>query len=201
MEKMTVRELMRTIDEFPNISSQATFMEAVEALEKADQEFKSGKAPERILIVYGETGKILGKLSPIDVVKGLEPKYLNIEIPKSTPYYGMVQRSLESMKEVYRLWYTPLGELWKKARSVKIHEFIKLPTPDHMVNVDDKIDAAFHLFVVFRHGSLFVQDRHEIVGLIRFSDVYKKIRETMRACPLTALTHRDNNKYDCINNY
>ena len=33
MEKMKVRELMRPIDEFPCISSQATPMEAVEALE------------------------------------------------------------------------------------------------------------------------------------------------------------------------
>ena len=41
MEKMKVEELMRSIDEFPRISSQATFMEAVEALEKADLEFKA----------------------------------------------------------------------------------------------------------------------------------------------------------------
>lgn len=45
MEKMMVSELMRPIDEFPSISSQATFLEAVETLEKADQEFKSGKSP------------------------------------------------------------------------------------------------------------------------------------------------------------
>lgn len=42
MERMKVRELMRPIDEFPRIYSQAAFMEAVEALEKADQAFKSG---------------------------------------------------------------------------------------------------------------------------------------------------------------
>ena len=46
MEKMKVRELMRPIDEFPIISSQATFIEAVEALEKANQKFKSKADPE-----------------------------------------------------------------------------------------------------------------------------------------------------------
>lgn len=35
MEKMKVKDLMRPVDEFPRISSQATFMEAVEALETA----------------------------------------------------------------------------------------------------------------------------------------------------------------------
>ena len=184
MEKMNVRELMRSIDEFPSISSQATFLEAMEALEKADQECKSGKASQRILLVYDVTGKIVGKMSPMDVVQGLEPNYLNIDIPKDTHYYRLTQRTFESMKKQFRLWYKPLGELCKKANGIKICDFIKMPTPDHMVKTDDKMDEAFHLFVVGRHDSLFVQDGQDIVGLIRFSDVYKKIREILRACPL-----------------
>ena len=182
---MNVKELMRSIDEFPHISSQATFMEAVEALEKADQEFKSGQAPQRILLVYDVMEKIVGKMSPMDVVQGLEPNYPKIDLPKSTPYYRLVQMSMESMKKDFRLWHKPLGELCKKAYDIKIHDFIKMPTPDHVVKADDKMDAAFHLFVIGRHDSLFVQDGEEIVGLIRFSDVYKKIKETMRACPLS----------------
>lgn len=175
MEKMKVRALMRPIDEFPRISSQATFIEAVEALETADREFKSGKAPERILLVYDVTGNIVGKLSPMDVVQGLEPNYFNIDDLKATPYYQLI-----------RMWHRPLGELCEKAHSVKIHNFIKMPTPDHMVNVDDKMDNAFHLFVVNRHDSLFVKNGQDIVGLVRFSDVYKKIKETMTACPVPA---------------
>lgn len=118
----------------------------------------------------------------MDVVQGLEPKYLNIDIPESTPYYRLTRMSLESMKKQLRLWHKPLGELCKKAYGIKISDFIKMPTPDHMVKTDDKMDDAFHLFVVGRHDSLFVQDREDIVGLIRFSDVYKKIRETIRTC-------------------
>jgi predicted transcriptional regulator len=184
MEEMKVRELMRPLDEFPQISSQATFMEAVETLEKVDQEFQSGKAPQRILLVYDATNKIVGKMSPMDVVQGLEPKYLNIDIPKSKSYSQLMQTVHESTEKELRLWHDPLKELCKKVYNVKIHEFIKMPTPDHMVRIDDKMYEAFHLFVVERHDSLFVQDGQDIVGLIRFSDVYKKIREAMKACPL-----------------
>lgn len=169
---MKVRELMRPTDEFPRISNQATFMEAVAALEKADLEFKSGKAPERILLVYDGAGNIVGKLSPMDVVQGLEPNYANIDDLKATPYYQLI-----------RMWHRPLGELCKKAYSVKIHTFIKMPTSDHIVKADDKMDSAFHLFIVNRHDSLFVQDGSYLVGLIRFSDVYKKIREIITSCP------------------
>ncbi|MDD5205328.1 MAG: hypothetical protein PHS17_07900 [Desulfobacterales bacterium] len=186
MEKMKVRLLMRSIDEFPRISNQATFMDAVVALEKSDQEFKSGKTPERILLVYNGRSKIVGKLSPMDVVQGLEPNYFNIEKLKSIPHYRLVQTSLEAMKKEFRLWHKPLAELCKKAYRIKIHDFVKMPTLDHVVKADDRMDAAFHLFVLGRHGSLFVQDEQEIVGLILFSDVYKKIKETMKACPLPA---------------
>jgi len=184
MEKMKVRELMRPVEEFPRISSQATFMEAVDALEKAQKVFSSGKASQRILLVYDEADQIVGKLSPMDVVQGLEPNYDRIDDLKNISHYRLAASTLESMKEQFRLWQRPLSELCKKAYNVKIQNFIKLPSPDHMVNGDDKMDNAFHLFVVGRHDSLFVKDGEKIVGLIRFSDVYSKIAQTMRECPI-----------------
>jgi hypothetical protein len=184
MEKMKVRELMRPVKEFPRISNQATFMEAVEALEKAQQAFTSGKAPQRILLIYDEAGRIVGKLSPMDVVQGLEPSYDRIDSLKGISRYRLADSTLERIKEEFRLWQRPLAELCTKAHDVKIENFIKLPSADHMVKVDDKMDKAFHLFVVGRHDSLFVKEGGEVAGLIRFSDVYGKIAQTMRECPV-----------------
>lgn len=184
MEKMKVSDLMRSVKEFPRISNQATFIEAVEALEKAQQAFSSGKAAQRILLVYDAAGKIVGKLSPMDLVQGLEPNYDRIDSLKNESRYRLGQEILERMKEEFRLWQRPLAELCTKAHGAKIENFIKLPSPDHMVNVEDKMDKAFHLFVVGRHDSLFVKEGEEVVGLIRFSEVYKKIAQTMRECPV-----------------
>lgn len=184
MEKMSIRELMRPLDEFAGISSKATFMEAVEALEKADVEFKAGKALQRILLVHDASGKVIGKMSPMDVVQGLEPDYLNVDMPKSTSFYRLMQTVQESAKKELRLWQDPLKELCNKAYAVTIQDFIKMPTPDHMVKIDDKIEEALHLFVVERHDSLFVQDGESTAGLILFLDVYKRIKDAMKACPL-----------------
>ena len=159
-------------------------MEAVDALERAQQAFKSGKASQRILLVYDEADRIVGKLSPMDVVQGLEPNYDRIDDLKSLSHYRLAKSTLESMKEQFRLWQRPLSELCTKAYKVKIENFIKMPSPDHMVKADDKMDNAFHLFVVGRHDSLFVKDGEKIVGLLRFSDVYGKIAQTMRECPI-----------------
>jgi len=182
---MKISELMRPIDTFPAIPSDSTFLDGVMALESADEQFKSGNAPERILLVHDMKGKVIGKISPMDIVQGLEPKYDDIDHFKSNQYSQMIRSSLLAMKDEFRLWHRPLGELCEKANSIKIHNFIKMPTPDHMVMIDDNVDIAFHLFVVRRHGSLFVKDGQNIVGLILFSDIYKKIRETMKSCPVS----------------
>lgn len=183
MEKMKVRELMRPVEDFPRISSQVTLLEAIGALEEAQDRFLSGKAEQRIMLVYDGKGQIVGKLSPMDVVQGLEPNYEGVDSLATLPRYRLAQSVLESMKEELRLWLKPLSELCAKANRLKIEKFIKLPTPDHMVNADDSMDKAFHLFVIGRHDSLFVKDGDRIVGLIRFSDVYKRIVKTMRECP------------------
>ncbi len=184
MERMKVRELMRPIDEFPRISSGATFMEAVESLDSADLAFRAGNAPERIVLVSDERGRIVGKLSPIDVVKALEPNFNYINTLKIGFHRHLVQASLDSMKELYRVWHNPLLDLWQRANSIRIRDFIKRPQPAQMVHADDTMDNAFHRFVEGRYGSLFVRDGGEIVGLIRFSDVYGKIKEAMRLAPI-----------------
>ena len=68
-------------------------------MEKADQEYKFGKAPQRILLAYDATGKIVGKMSLMDVVQGLEPNYPDIDIPKSTSVSRLRQRVHKSAKK------------------------------------------------------------------------------------------------------
>ncbi|HDR16799.1 MAG TPA: CBS domain-containing protein [Desulfobacteraceae bacterium] len=184
MENMEIHDLMRPVEEFPRISSQLTFFQALEALEKAQDEFLSGKAAQRILLVYDKDDKIVGKLSPMDLVQGLEPNYDRIESLKDQSRYRLNEETLERMKEQFQLWHTPFSELCKKADGVKIENFIKMPSPDHMVNSEDKMAKAFHLFVVGRHDSLFVREEDRIVGLILFSDVYRQLAQAMKQCPM-----------------
>lgn len=185
MEQMQVRALMRPVEDFDRISSRASLLEAVEALERAQEEFLSGRAKQNILLVEDRGGRILGKISPMDVMQGLEPSYSEIDDLKSGMHHGLTSSMLESMKARLRLWEKPLAELCRKACSVHIERFVCLPKPDHTVKADDTMDKALHLFVVGRHDSLFVREGEKIVGLVRFSDVYRKIAQAMKECPLT----------------
>lgn len=78
-----------------------------------------------------------------------------------------------SLKDRYRL-----GDIL--GRSAAMQAFY-LSSEIHL----KKNRAAFHLFVVRRHGSLFVKDGQNILGLILFSDVYKRERLVNALTPLT----------------
>lgn len=182
MENMKIRDLMRPIEEFPRIAGEATFFEAVDALEEAERQYRAGKALQRILLVYDEAGNVVGKITPMDVLQGLEPNYESFDALKSLPRYRPPSSTVEFMKKSLRFWQKPLAHLCRKAASLQIRNFMKKPSADYAVQPDDGLDTAFHRFVVGRHDSLFVTDNDVIVGLLRFSDVYRKIVETLRGC-------------------
>ncbi|WP_045222332.1 CBS domain-containing protein [Desulfonatronum thioautotrophicum] len=183
MQEMTIRNLMRPTEDFPRIPIQATFSEAMEALRRAQEAFLEGRQKQRILLVEDPNGVVLGKLSPMDLVRGLEPRYDKIDSIQEQIQYG-VPHLFQSMKDDFRLWHEPLADMCRKAREINIETFLNKPDPDHTVAIDDELDKAFHLFVTTRHDSLYVMDGERIIGLLRFSDVYKAICEVATSCAL-----------------
>ncbi|MGM0665639.1 MAG: CBS domain-containing protein, partial [Thermodesulfobacteriota bacterium] len=125
MEKMKVRELMVPVDHFMRISSESSFYEALLALEDAQKQFLAGEGRQRIVLVEDKDGNIVGKISPIDMIRGLE-NYDLVEVEKAISRFGLeyVKKPIE---DEYRLWQTPFKDLCRKAASVKIKDFIKIP--------------------------------------------------------------------------
>jgi hypothetical protein len=184
MEKMKVRELMVPIDRFPKISHEDAFYDALLKLEDSQEKYLKGEKEQRILLVEDENGQVMGKISPIDLLRGLEPNYDKAEVREDLTRFGLGY-TLKSMREQYRLWQTPFGDLCRKARDVKIKDFLTTASiEEQSVNINDSLVKAFDWFVIGRHDSLFVFDGQELVGILRFSDVYKKISITMKECGL-----------------
>jgi len=181
MEKMNVRDLMILKERFPRIADSATFYEALMALESAQEKYLAGEAEQRILLVEDAEGKIMGKLSPIDLLRGLETNYNRMDTQKILSRFGL-DYIWKSMQEDYGLWGNPFDDLCRKAAGLRIRDFIK-PLPEgQCVRVDETLVKCFHLFVMNRHDALFVLEGDEIVGLVRFSDVYRKASRMMKEC-------------------
>jgi hypothetical protein len=186
MENLTVRDLMVPADKFPKISERASFYEALVALETAQEKYLSGKSEQRILLVENEARKIMGKLSPIDLLRGLEANYNRVDAEKTLTRFGL-SHIWKSIQEDYHLWESPFKDLCRKAEEVKVKDFIKSPSEGQIVGLTDSMAKCFHLFVMNRHDALFVVEGDQIVGLLRFSDVYKKVSGVMNACHLEAM--------------
>ncbi|GAB6096341.1 hypothetical protein JCM14469_25940 [Desulfatiferula olefinivorans] len=181
METLHVRDLMVPAERFNTISHRAKFYDALTAMEKAQEQYLAGQCDQRILLVVDDEGRILGKLSPIDLLRGLETNYNRVDVEKTLSRFG--QYSVwKSIQEDYNLWESPFRNLCRKAVAVHIGDFLKEPPEGQIVHPDDSITKCFHLFVMNRHDSLFVVDDHRIIGLLRFSDVYRNISAAMKAC-------------------
>jgi len=182
MEKMKVKDIMIAADQFPKISENASFYEAVFELERVQKRYLSGESAQRILLVKNEAGKITGKLSPIDLFRGLETNYDRVDVEESLRRFGL-QYVWKSMQDDYSLWENPFKDLCRKTANVKIRDFINTPpSKGQCVAPDDALAKCFHLFVMNRHDALFVVHRDEIIGLLRFSDVYRRASQTMKEC-------------------
>ncbi len=175
-----VRNFMKPTNKFPMIPDTATFAAAVLALEKAQDDYMTGKRECRTLLVYDQNDKIVGKLTPIDVVRGLEPQYESVMSPDVHPFMRNVQHVLDTMRERAVLWSKPIDDLCASAQNVRIKDFIQAPLPSQIVQAEESLNLALHHFVAARHDTLFVLDGKKLVGMLRFSDVYREIARRLK---------------------
>ncbi|MBM9604671.1 CBS domain-containing protein [Desulfopila inferna] len=181
MENVKVRELMIPMDQFPRISSKASLHEALSTLEKVQEAFLTEGAQQRILLVENTSGKVIGKISPIDIFRGLETKYTEVNYEENLRKFGLTY-VWDSMQEDYNLWHSPFEDLCRKAGQVHVKDFVNVPSNGQLVNTENKLSKCFHLFVINRHDALFVKEDEEFVGMLLFADVFSKVSQAIKTC-------------------
>ena len=141
----------------------------------------SGESQQRILLVENGKKQVIGKISPIDLFKGLERKYNKVNLEETLDKFGL-KYIWSTMQKEYDLWESPFKDLCRKAADVHVKDFVKIPNEGQTVDAKDTLSKCFHLFVVNRHDTLFVMEKNEFIGMLRFSDVYRKVVQTMKEC-------------------
>jgi CBS domain-containing protein len=179
---------MIPLKEYASIHQDANLFEAVLALEKAQKEHSRPDAryPHRAILVYDDKGKVVGKLSQLDILRGLEPKYRSAASGKDGRIMasGFSQEFLRSMVQQFALWDKPLSDICKKATKMKARNCMYIPEEGEYVKADDTLDVAIHQLVMGHHQSLLVTRGVDIVGILRVADVFSQIVEAMKECNL-----------------
>ncbi|MBC8439994.1 MAG: CBS domain-containing protein [Deltaproteobacteria bacterium] len=181
MKTILVKDLMVPLSEYATVDEDATLSEALDALEKAQEQFDKTKYRHRaILVCEKKSNKVVGKISQLDVIRSLEPKYDLFMEEKAFPqtgmsHFGFSPKFMQGILDQYQLWYDPLKDICGKAGTQKVTEIMHTPTAGEYVKETANLGEAIHLIIMGHHQSLLVTKKEEIVGILRLTDIFKEI--------------------------
>lgn len=182
MEALTVRNVMVPLSRYATVSEDATLGEAVKALKKAQQEFDQTRDKHRAILVTDKDNNIVGKLSQLDVIRALEPKYIKLDDRKELSKFGFSKDYMKAILKEHQLWEKSLDNICEKAATLIVKTIMYTPTEGEYVREDTLIEEAIHQLIMGRHQSLLVKGGKDIVGILRLTDVFREIANRISAC-------------------
>lgn len=184
MKSYMVKDLMVPLSEYATVTEDATLYEAVLALEEAQEQFedKHTRYRHRAVLILDKNDHVVGKLSQLDVLRALEPKYQQMIQGKGLQRFGFAKEFEKSILEKFRLFANPLDDICRKAGEKSVTEFMYTPTEGEFVSEDATLDLAIHQLIIGRHQSLLVTREKEIVGVLRLTDVFAAVFHKMKEC-------------------
>jgi len=185
MKEILVKDLMVPLEEYATIQEDATLYDAVLALENAQADWEKFHKTylHRAVLVYDKNQNIVGKLSQLDLLKSLEPKYSQAASESGRIMTsGFSQNFLRSLIKQFSLWDKPLSDICKKAAQLHVKDCMYIPEEGEFVDAEDTLDIAINQLVLGRHQSLLVMKERKIVGILRLTDVFKEVCNTIKAC-------------------
>lgn len=190
MKTRSVKEMMVPLAEYATVPETATLLDAVKALRKAQAAFDQQPHRHRAILVIDEANYIVGKMSQHDVIEALEPNYKELRNQTkegSIHRLGLSEAFLKKSLEQYHLWEKALEGLCRKAADLKVKKIMYSPEKGEFVKESATMDEAIHRLIIGRHHSLLVtsdRDPSEIVGILRLSDVFEFVSDSMLECEL-----------------
>ncbi len=182
LESYVVKDLMVPLSEYATVPDTATLYEAVSALEKAQEEYDHSKYQHRAILVYDKNNQIVGKVSQMDVLRALEPKYDEIQGESGLARFGFSKKFMKSMLEYYHLFDKPFEDICSKAGSQNVTRFMSSFSEGEHVEEDATLDEAIHQLVLGHRQSLLVTRKNDIVGILRLTDVFAAVFHAMKTC-------------------
>lgn len=185
MKSFTVSDLMIPLSEYATVSEEATLYEAILALEKAQEEFDQTRYRHRAILVFDKNGKVIGKISQLDALKALEPKYNALMTDTTTRLKGFSTQYIQGMLEQFSLWASSMTDICRKGVDRKVKDLVHTPRSDEYIHHKATLDVAIHQLIVGSHQSLLVQDdTGDIIGILRLTDVFAAVFHRLKECKI-----------------
>jgi len=79
MKTRQIKELMVPISEYASIHENASMAEAIQAIENEDKQYGDSPYRHHSLVVINDRKHVVGRLSQVDIMRAMEPRYCEIE--------------------------------------------------------------------------------------------------------------------------
>jgi predicted transcriptional regulator len=183
VETILVKDMMVPLANYATVSELATLSEAVVALREAQKIFDQDRYRHRAVLVLGGKKNVVGKVSQLDVLRALEPKYRGLgELKELEGLFGLKSDSISQLLSEHGLWKQPLEDICRRAASLRVRDIMYNPTQGEYVEENATLNQAVHQLIVGRHQSLLVTRDMVIVGILRLTDVFHRVSDIMAAC-------------------
>ena len=172
MKTKKVKDLMVPVQEYATVRKDATLMDAILTLQKAQETTPPDRPQFRAVLVLDNDNKIIGKVGHLAFVKAFEPKYWQID-SNDLKNSDISPELINVIMDSYDLWNDNLLDICSRANNIKVKDIMHDVT-EH-IEEDAPIAEAIHKIIMWQTLSLLVTRKNEIVGIIRLSDIYKEI--------------------------
>jgi len=184
MDKYLVKDLMVPISEYATVSEGATLLDAVLALEKAQEIFDHTQYLHRAILILDKNKRVIGKVSQLDTLRAMEPKDEKLDKIEDIGTFGFSQKFIINLREQNRLKGDSIKDMCLAAAGLKVETLMQTLTEGEFIDENASLNIAIHQLVLGSHMSLLVTREKDIVGILRSSDVFSAIFHTMKACKL-----------------
>jgi Mg2+/Co2+ transporter CorB len=181
LKEIYVKDIMVPISDYATVSEDANLKESLQALEHQNK--KHGEAPyrHRAVLVINKTGRVIGKVSQLDIMRALEPNYQKIGNDISLSRFGFSRDFMNLIAKQFQLWEHSLEAMMTIAANTKVSEVMYTPADHQKVDVNDTLFTANHQLVMGQHQSLLVTSgkNKEIIGILRSTDAFNALYDLL----------------------
>jgi CBS domain-containing protein len=178
-EEYTVKDLMVPLSKYATISENTSILEAIAKLAKSQQHLEEDRDKNRAVLVLAKDGTIIGKLTQLDALKALEPRYQKIQEHPGMLKYGFSGDFVKLSLEKFNLWDLSLEHICGRIVHRKVKEVMTTPAKDEYIDEDVSLSVAIHQLITGNHQSLLVKRGQQIIGVLRLTDVFSGIYQIL----------------------
>jgi cell fate (sporulation/competence/biofilm development) regulator YmcA (YheA/YmcA/DUF963 family) len=175
---------MVPISEYATVNEGATLYDAIQALEKAQEDFQVNKYAHRAILILNKNQQVVGKLSQLNVLRALQPKNIDLENIAKLSKYGFSEKFIQTLQTEKRLQGAPLSDLCENAARLKVEDFMQAPTEGEYIGQEAPLELAVNQLVFGKFLSLLVTEGKKIVGILRLTDVFGAVFHAMQECQI-----------------